>query len=428
MADYDVGVRKPCRICGRQFVPESLSKHEPICRKTAAKKPKVFDSAKQRAEGTEVSYKQIKQSQKKVVKPPKSNWRLQHQDFINTVRAARGVTQALERGEPLPPPPPPSINPDYEQCPYCARRFNAKAAERHINFCKEQQSRIPNRATKGDPNAKAKMMARNTYQAPRPKAKASPGGAGDSPGYGRAPASQPGVGRTPPGASNGYGRGGASTRGRSTGTTSYQDIHEEQAIEPQPHKPWANRVSFRPSFLEPVDEFVHTAQDYSDNQSNGHDNGMNAGKALRTGRGGRIYQEAKRDIKSASKLGSNNSLLSMSPASLAPDCRRIKSADAMGGSKYSPGGSTGGKISIHGGGNHKEGESGYYSSNSETEHVNLQFQRRISSASSSSSTHHHHHSSSQSQNMPKFCHECGNKYPIQNAKFCCECGMRRIAI
>ncbi|XP_071141411.1 zinc finger C2HC domain-containing protein 1A-like isoform X10 [Mytilus edulis] len=387
MADYDVGVRKPCRICGRQFVPESLSKHEPICRKTAAKKPKVFDSAKQRAEGTEVSYKQIKQSQKKVVKPPKSNWRLQHQDFINTVRAARGVTQALERGEPLPPPPPPSINPDYEQCPYCARRFNAKAAERHINFCKEQQSRIPNRATKGDPNAKAKMMARNTYQAPRPKAKASPGGAGDSPGYGRAPASQPaGVGRTPPGASNGYGRGGASTRGRSTGTTSYQ------------------------------------AQDYSDNQSNGHDNGMNAGKALRTGRGGRIYQEAKRDIKSASKLGSNNSLLSMSPASLAPDW------DAMGGSKYSPGGSTGGKISIHGGGNHKEGESGYYSSNSETEHVNLQFQRRISSASSSSSTHHHHHSSSQSQNMPKFCHECGNKYPIQNAKFCCECGMRRIAI
>ncbi|XP_063417977.1 zinc finger C2HC domain-containing protein 1A-like isoform X2 [Mytilus trossulus] len=396
MADYDVGVRKPCRICGRQFVPESLSKHEPICRKTAAKKPKVFDSAKQRAEGTEVSYKQIKQSQKKakqeVVKPPKSNWRLQHQDFINTVRAARGVTQALERGEPLPPPPPPSINPDYEQCPYCARRFNAKAAERHINFCKEQQSRIPNRATKGDPNAKAKMNARNTYQAPKPKAKASPGGAGDSPGYGRAPASQPGVGRTPPGASNGYGRGGTSTRGRSTGTTSYQ------------------------------------AQDYSDNQSNGHDNGMNAGKALRTGRGGRIYQEAKRDIKSASKLGSNNSLLSMSPASLAPDCRRIKSADAMGGSKYSPGGSTGGKISIHGGGNHKEGESGYYSSNSETEHVNLQFQRRISSASSSSSTHHHHHSSSQSQNMPKFCHECGNKYPIQNAKFCCECGMRRIAI
>jgi hypothetical protein len=42
------------------------AKHEPICKKSAAKKTKVFDSAKQRAEGTEVSYKQIKQAQKKV--------------------------------------------------------------------------------------------------------------------------------------------------------------------------------------------------------------------------------------------------------------------------------------------------------------------------------------------------------------------------
>jgi hypothetical protein len=55
----------------------------------------------------------------------------------------------------------------------------------------------------------------------------------------------------------------------------------------------------------------------------------------------------------------------------------------MGGSKYHQNGG-GGKISYHGGGNLKESESGYYSSNSETEHVNLQFQRRISSASSTS--------------------------------------------
>lgn len=30
---------------------------------------------------------------------------------MNTVRAARGVSVAMQRGEPLPPPPPPSINP-----------------------------------------------------------------------------------------------------------------------------------------------------------------------------------------------------------------------------------------------------------------------------------------------------------------------------
>lgn len=36
------------------------------------------------------------------------------------------------------------------------------------------------------------------YQPPKPKAKTSPGGAGDSPGYGRAPASQPGITQLPP--------------------------------------------------------------------------------------------------------------------------------------------------------------------------------------------------------------------------------------
>nr|XP_060609480.1 zinc finger C2HC domain-containing protein 1B [Anolis sagrei ordinatus] len=47
----------------------------------------------------------------------------------------------MREGRPLPPPPPPTINPDYIQCPYCMRRFNEAAAERHINFCKEQAAR-----------------------------------------------------------------------------------------------------------------------------------------------------------------------------------------------------------------------------------------------------------------------------------------------
>lgn len=98
--------------------------------------------------------------------------------------------------------------------------------------------------------------------------------------------------------------------------------------------------------------------------------------------------------------------------------RRIKSADVTGGNKHSPGG---GKISIHGVGNFTESESGFYSNNSESDHMNLQFQRRISSASSASSN-----NKVSPQAMPKFCHECGNKYPVPSAKFCCECGMRRI--
>lgn len=51
------------------------------------------------------------------------------------------------------------FNTDYVQCPYCARRFNEKAAERHINFCKTQQQRIPNKP-KVDPRAAAKQNVR----------------------------------------------------------------------------------------------------------------------------------------------------------------------------------------------------------------------------------------------------------------------------
>lgn len=33
-----------------------------------------------------------------------------------------------------------------------------------------------------------------------------------------------------------------------------------------------------------------------------------------------------------------------------------------------------------------------------------------------------------STKAPKFCHECGSRYPLSSAKFCCECGVRRIII
>lgn len=36
--------------------------------------------------------------------------------------------------------------------------------------------------------------------------------------------------------------------------------------------------------------------------------------------------------------------------------------------------------------------------------------------------------SKNSQRMSKFCHECGNKYPLTSAKFCVECGVRRLVL
>ena len=30
--------------------------------------------------------------------------------------------------------------------------------------------------------------------------------------------------------------------------------------------------------------------------------------------------------------------------------------------------------------------------------------------------------------LANFCHECGTKYPVTTAKFCCECGIRRMHV
>lgn len=43
---------------------------------------------------------------------------------------------------------------DYIQCPYCQRRFNQSAADRHIKFCQEQAARMPSKSKIGDPTKK----------------------------------------------------------------------------------------------------------------------------------------------------------------------------------------------------------------------------------------------------------------------------------
>ncbi|XP_075561185.1 zinc finger C2HC domain-containing protein 1A [Pelecanus crispus] len=150
----------PCRICGRTFFPAALKKHGPICQKTSAKKRKTFDSSRQRAEGTDIpTVKPLKPRPEPPKKP--SNWRRKHEEFIATIRAAKGLN--LKDGGKLPPPPPPSYDPDYIQCPYCQRRFNENAADRHINFCKEQAARITNKG-KLAADTKGKLPTRTQYK------------------------------------------------------------------------------------------------------------------------------------------------------------------------------------------------------------------------------------------------------------------------
>lgn len=166
-----------CNICKRCFFPKVLEKHTKICQKSATKRRKVFDSSRQRAEGTDIPVlKPIKpksQSSSSTEKPeaPKkqSNWRKKHEDFIATIRAAKNVTQVMKEGGPLPPPPPPTYDPDYVQCPYCQRRFNEGAADRHIKFCQEQAARMP----KGKPEVKKPPAARTQYKPPAAAKKAN---------------------------------------------------------------------------------------------------------------------------------------------------------------------------------------------------------------------------------------------------------------
>ncbi|OTF76460.1 hypothetical protein BLA29_007841, partial [Euroglyphus maynei] len=139
-------------------------KHLIICQKIKEKKRKLFDAAKQRAENLDkinlvpteinvIEQNAVSKSKNNVnnkttnngggkKKPTttktttgnndtmkkQSNWRQQHQEFIRTIRAARGAQQ--QSG---------AIPPGFTECPTCQRRFSIKAADRHIEWCAESQ-------------------------------------------------------------------------------------------------------------------------------------------------------------------------------------------------------------------------------------------------------------------------------------------------
>ena len=163
-----------CGCCGRNFHPDVVEKHFEICQKNQinASKRKKFDSTKMRAKDTEVEKlleerrflpSHMREKPKLPVK--KSNWKAKHDDFIRTIRAARGEdTQNSQSQRDAPR----MINPDYVQCEYCSRRFNEAAADRHIPFCKEQQNRLKNKGTK-EATSSDRMSKRTQYKAPLPK-------------------------------------------------------------------------------------------------------------------------------------------------------------------------------------------------------------------------------------------------------------------
>ncbi|XP_050448822.1 uncharacterized protein LOC126849950 [Cataglyphis hispanica] len=159
----------PCAICARTFMPQSLEKHTKICERSTVKKRKPFDSAKQRIQGTELAEflpKQEPRRHHQDEKTTKSSWKKTHDDFLKTIREARGEvmdssnkqcnsvnssgapTRANEKGT----------------CPTCNRQFGIKAYDRHVAWCKDRITQMP--MSPATNLAKERLEARMRYKAP----------------------------------------------------------------------------------------------------------------------------------------------------------------------------------------------------------------------------------------------------------------------
>ena len=154
--------------CGRRFFAHVLDKHAKICVKVFQTKRKEFNTAAQRQteELQQVPQKKpalknqktLGQTQqlnktsamnKPIAVAKKADWKQQSEAFRASMKVARGVT--LSKDEQV------AITKNQQDglvpCNHCGRRFNEKAAERHIPFC---QSKQKIEALKKGPPGKAK--------------------------------------------------------------------------------------------------------------------------------------------------------------------------------------------------------------------------------------------------------------------------------
>ncbi|XP_015108671.1 uncharacterized protein LOC107035656 isoform X2 [Diachasma alloeum] len=161
----------PCAICGRTFKPQSLEKHTRICERSATKKRKPFDSSKQRMQGTELEEFLPKQIKKRNYSEERSlnntSWKQTHDDFIKTIRAARGESVETTPARTLAPivaPGAPTRANEKGTCPTCNRQFGIKAYDRHVAWCKDRVTRMP--SSPATNMAKERLDARMKYRAP----------------------------------------------------------------------------------------------------------------------------------------------------------------------------------------------------------------------------------------------------------------------
>ncbi|KAI3647930.1 hypothetical protein MP228_008151 [Amoeboaphelidium protococcarum] len=84
---------KRCEFCERTFNLDRIEKHQGACTSSPSKKQrKVMDGKTLRTKNTEFEKnvkRMAKQPQQSVPKKKKADWRKQHEDFINAIRAAK---------------------------------------------------------------------------------------------------------------------------------------------------------------------------------------------------------------------------------------------------------------------------------------------------------------------------------------------------
>ncbi|EGR29690.1 zinc C2H2 type family protein, putative [Ichthyophthirius multifiliis] len=137
----------PCGKCGRNFASERISKHEKVCKGPTEKKvviepPKV---EKKKQQGDPL-------------------WKKQHEEFIESMKYMKKMKKIQEQGGDIRQlPPPKAANTDHLiPCPYCNRKFNDQAAEKHIPACKNTINK-PKSVAQSAPNT-FKMMQQNSGQ------------------------------------------------------------------------------------------------------------------------------------------------------------------------------------------------------------------------------------------------------------------------
>ncbi|KPU76788.1 uncharacterized protein Dana_GF13426, isoform C [Drosophila ananassae] len=220
----------PCPCCSRTFNVNALRKHIVICEKSS-KKRKVFDSSRQRREGTSLSTYVLPKNfglpnaeRNPGVSPPctsreaaaalaaaaepvsspipvrrksqtemvRSTARASLRKTASTLSNNSGDT-AVATGAPAPaavatsapaaaPPAPRERSlakrikgPACDRCPHCDRTFNPKAFDRHVEWCKEKaiQATMKSGNSQETSKAKERLEARKQYRPPNLKTKRS---------------------------------------------------------------------------------------------------------------------------------------------------------------------------------------------------------------------------------------------------------------